>query len=166
MSETFSASLQTRIIAVSDFDRQSAIANKICPEQKIVTIHNGLDFSQYDFYSREEARSKLQLDNSKKYFGTIASFYDTKGHKYLIEAVKLLKDNKSSVVDKGQWILIGDGPNLESIKKLIINYGLENYLKILKPTNEDWKYLPAMRLQRSQATSLIQTGISCSSLML
>jgi glycosyltransferase involved in cell wall biosynthesis len=143
MSETMATSLQTKIITVSDFDRQSAIAKKVCSEKKMVTIHNGLDFSQYNFYSQEEARTKLELDNNKKYFGTIASFYDTKGHKYLVEAIKLLKDNKSSLLDKCQWILIGDGPNLEIIKKLVREQGLEKYIKILPPTNEDWKYLKA-----------------------
>jgi glycosyltransferase involved in cell wall biosynthesis len=143
MSEMFSTGLQTRVIAVSDFDKQSALANKICPAQKIITIHNGLDFSQYNFQSQAEARAKLNLNNDKKYFGTIASFYDTKGYKYLIEAIKLLKDNKSSLLTKSQWILIGEGPNLESIKKQIADYGLTAKITILKPTNEDWKYLPA-----------------------
>lgn len=143
MSEMLSTSLQTRIIAVSEFDKQSALTNKICPENKIVTIHNGLDFSQYAFYSREEARAKLQLDNSQKYFGTIASFYDTKGYKYLVEAIKILKDNKSSLIDKCRWVFIGEGPNLETVKKQIADYGLTEKIIILKPTDEDWKYLKA-----------------------
>ena len=88
LSEQFSTTLQTMIIAVSNFDRQSAIDNNICDQRKIFTVHNGINVEEYNFYDRDIARQKLNLSNDKKYFGTIASFYNTKGHKYLIEAVK------------------------------------------------------------------------------
>lgn len=142
-AERFGTGLENLIITVSDFDKQSAIQNKICPEFKMFTIHNGINAKDYDFYSREEARHKLNLDNNKKYFGTIASFYKTKGHEFLIEAIKNLQDNKSSLLNKHQWILIGEGPELDNIKKLVNNNQLSNYIKFIKPQDNDWKYLLA-----------------------
>jgi len=142
-AEKFGTGVENLVITVSDFDKQSAIQNEICPESKMQTIHNGINAKDYNFYDREEARKKLNLDNNKKYFGTIASFYKTKGHEYLIEAIKELEKNKSSLLNNHRWILIGEGPELDNIKELIKNNKLNNYIKIIKPQDDDWKYLPA-----------------------
>ena len=143
MSEAFSTGIQNLIITVSDFDRQSAIKGNVCPAGKMFTIHNGLDFSKYEFFSKEEARQKLHLDKDKKYFGTIASFYDSKGYRYLLEAIKKLKDSNSPLLTNHRWVWIGEGINLNYFKKLVEDNGLEKYIEIVKPTNKDWQYLKA-----------------------
>ena len=131
MSEKFSTNLQHAVITVSEFDKQSAIDNKICSPHKMFVVHNGLDFSKYDFLTREQAREELKLDYKTKYFGTIGSFYETKGYKYLIEAIKLLKNENSPLLKKHQWILIGDGPEKEDIVKRISDAQLQNFIKII-----------------------------------
>ena len=143
ISETFSTALQSLVIAVSDFDRQSAVDAKLVSPEKIITIHNGLNPGYYSFLDKNEARTKLGLSSGKKYFGTIASFYASKGYPYLIEAVKILRDNNSSLLKNHQWILIGEGPELNDINKLINQYDLSDCIKIIPPQNDDWKYLPA-----------------------
>lgn len=142
-SEKISTNIEHAIITVSEADKQSAIDNQITYEQKIITIHNGLDIDNIHFYSREEALAKLNLNKDKKYFGTIASFYKTKGHTYLIEAVKILREEDSPLLKNYQWILIGDGPEMDNIKKLIASNNLENYFKMLGTKNQAYKYLPA-----------------------
>ena len=142
-SEKFSTSIQHAIITVSNFDKQSAIDNKVCSPHKMFTVHNGLDFSQYDFLNREQAREKLGLDYDHKYFGTIGSFYTTKGYTYLVAAIKLLVDEQSELLKNHKWIFIGDGPEEKNIKKQIADNQLENYIKIISPQDNDWKYLKA-----------------------
>lgn len=152
-SERFSTGIQHAIITVSEFDKKSAVDNKICSPHKMFTIHNGLDFSHYDFLNREQAREKLNLDYNKKYFGTIASFYKTKGYNYLVEAIKLLADDqpkadpplagKSKILNGHQWIFIGAGPEEKEIKQKIKENNLEEYIKIIEPEDNDWKYLKA-----------------------
>ena len=141
--ETISTTLQTAVITVSDFDKTSAIAQKICPDYKMFTIHNGLDFSEYHFFTKDEARKKLGLDNHKFYFGTIASFYPVKGHSFLLEAIKLLKDDHSALLNNARWALIGDGPDLDKIKKLADSYQLNDFVKFIKPEGQDSQYLKA-----------------------
>lgn len=141
--ETISTALETAVITVSKFDKTSAIAQKICPEYKMFTIHNGLDFSEYNFLDKEEARQKLGLDKNKFYFGTIASFYPVKGYVYLLEAIKLLKEDHSALLNTARWVLIGDGPDLDKIKKLADEYQIKDYLKFVNSSGEDWKYLKA-----------------------
>jgi len=142
-SEKISTSLENVIITVSEADRQSALDNKIGYEKKLITIHNGIDIDNTNFYDRDTALKKLGLDKHKKYFGTIASFYKTKGYEYLIEAVKILSEAKSSLLDTYQWILIGDGPELENIKQLISSNNLNKYFKLLGSKDNAYKYLQA-----------------------
>lgn len=146
ISEKISTGLQNAVITVSDFDKQSAIKNKICKPNKMVVIHNGLDFSKYDFLSREVAREKLGLNYDKKYFGTIASFYTTKGYFYLIEAIKLLVNQPEAdllLAGNHQFIFIGAGPEEENIRAEVKKNNLEQYIKIISPQDNDWKYLKA-----------------------
>lgn len=143
ISETISTSLQTMILTVSEHDRQSAAQNKVCPEGKMITIHNGVNPVDYGFLTKEKAQEALGLDKDKKYFGTIASFYTTKGHTYLIEAIQILKDQKSSLIKNCQWVLIGDGPELANIRTKAQEAGVEDNIKFVEPKDNDWQYLKA-----------------------
>ncbi len=143
MSEKFSTAVENAIITVSDYDKQSAIEHKICPAHKMFTIHNGLDFNKYNFLSAEDAKKELNLDENKTYFGTIASFYKTKGHTYLLEAIKILAEEKSELLNTHHWVLIGDGPEQKNIEELITKYNLAKFITIITPKNNDWKYLKA-----------------------
>jgi len=140
-SEKIAASIEHIILTVSEADRQSAIDNKITYSEKLITIHNGIDVDNYNFYDRSTALEKLSLDKNKKYFGTIASFYKTKGYTYLVEAIKLLKDEKSPLLDNHRWVLIGDGPEIDNIKKQIVDNALDDYFKLLGSKDEAYKYL-------------------------
>jgi len=142
-SEKIAAAFQYLIIAVSETDRQSAIDQQICNPNKIFTVHNGLNFDKYNFYSKEEARNKLNLSADKKYFGTIASFYETKGYEYLVEAIKILRNKQSQILKNYQWVLIGEGPNLEKIKKQVADNNLSPYIKFIPAQDNDWKFLKA-----------------------
>lgn len=142
-SETFSTGLQNLIIAVSKHDKASAIENKICHPNKIFVVHNGINQADYHFLDRNQAQTKLQLDSKKKYFGTIASFYSTKGHHYLIEAIKMLKDKNSPLLQDHVWMLIGSGPEQKKLEQQINDYHLSSLIKIIAPQNNDWQYLKA-----------------------
>ncbi|MDP2812113.1 MAG: glycosyltransferase family 4 protein [bacterium] len=146
ISETISTSIQNAVIAVSEADRQSAIKHKITSERKIFTIHNGLDFDKYNFYEKEKALTELGLDKNKKYFGTIAGFYETKGYTYLIDAIKELKNNQWPEFTKYFWIFMGDGPIKEKISKQILEAGLEDKIKIIDSQNDAFKYLKAFEI--------------------
>lgn len=143
LAETFAAGLQTRIIAVSAYDKQSAIANKICAPQKITVIHNGVNEGTYNFLSKEKAQVSLKLDPRYKYFGTLASFYKAKGYNYLLEAIKMIKAESPSFLEKYRFVFIGEGPELADSKKYINENNLSTYVKITRPSDEDWKFMKA-----------------------
>lgn len=142
-SEKISTSIQQIVITVSEADKQSAIDNKITYDRKLVTIHNGIDIDNTKFYDRTEALEKLTLDKNKKYFGTIASFYKTKGYPYLIGAIKILALENSPLLDNYRFVLIGDGPEMDNIKNLALEKGVNKYLHFLGTRDKAYQYLKA-----------------------
>jgi len=99
-----------KIICVSEYDRQIAIKNKIACEKKLITIHNGIDIKNINFLSKEEAQNKLINKTSPLVIGTIAEWTKNKGLKYLLKAIKRIKNKRIDV------ILIGSGENPDKEK--------------------------------------------------
>lgn len=116
-----------KIICVSEHDRKIAVGNNIAPAQKLATIHNGIKIDFYDFYSRHEARKKLGLGEEDFVVGTIGEFTKNKGHRYLIEAAKNLKNLK--------FVIIGFGEDEQYLRNKIKSADLENrfFIETSKP---------------------------------
>lgn len=116
-----------KIICVSEHDRKIAIGNNIAPAEKLVAIHNGIKPDYYKFYSRNEARNNLGLNEKDFVVGTIGEFTKNKGHRYLIEAAENLKDLK--------FVIIGFGEDEEYLRNKIKEGKLEGrfFIETKKP---------------------------------
>jgi glycosyltransferase involved in cell wall biosynthesis len=119
-AEKFTSKFKDKIICVSEFDYQTALAQKICPKEKLVMIHNGI--GEINFLSRQESREKLNLPNNKFIIGSIGNLYKTKGFEYLIEATKKLIDEEIKI----STVIIGEGRERKNLTELIKKYKLEN----------------------------------------
>lgn len=128
--EKKSAKWKDIIIVNNKHDFEQAQNLKIKPRQQLTLIYNGLDVYKMDFLPREEARLKLfeklsknhgQIFQAKTIIGTIANLYPTKGISNLILAAEQFKDNKEII-----FIIIGDGPLMESLKLKVKSLNLEN----------------------------------------
>lgn len=117
LAEFLTARLKDDIICVSEFDRQTAIKKYLLPKRSLVTIHNGINVNALEFYDTRTAREilsekiKHELPHNLKIIGTIGNLYETKGHRYLIEAMKDVPD--------ALCIIIGEGPQRESLEQLL-----------------------------------------------
>lgn len=156
-TEKMTALIKDKIICVSEFDRQTAIKHHICPENKLLTIHNGI--SRPEFLNREEARAQLfaktaapSIENPIM-IGTIANFYKNKGLPYLIEAIYLLI-NKYNLPIMGA--IIGDGKLRPEIENIIGNYGLQERIILTGRIDNPEKYLKAFDIY---ACSSIKEGL-------
>ena len=106
-----------KIICVSEYDKQIAIKNKIAPEKKLITIHNGIDIKNINFLSKEQAQKKLINKTSPLVIGTVSEYTKNKGLKYLLKAVKNL-DLKFDLILIGS----GENPDKEKMNKLTEEY--------------------------------------------
>jgi len=137
----FAAIFQDKIICVSGYDYNLALQYDICEPEKLVKIHNGIN-PDMKFLSRKEAREnlKLKIQNSKyneKYpwIGSIGRLVKEKNYETFINAAKLVKNS--------YFFIIGDGPELNNLKSLILNFKLSDRFLIIPPTGDDAQYLKA-----------------------
>ncbi len=135
-----------KIICVSEFDRQATIKNKIAPEKKLITIHNGIDTDEMVFLSREEARNKIfrksrfqESSNSDNLIiGTVGEFTKNKGQKYLIDAISHTVYPISCIT-----IIIGWGEEKSNLKSQISKLGLEDKIFLIEGLSPAMQYLKA-----------------------
>ncbi|MFW6271973.1 MAG: glycosyltransferase family 4 protein [Desulfosalsimonas sp.] len=92
-----------RIITVSDYDRALALKTGLCPEKKIITIHNGMpDTNSF---------SEPGLNRNPVRITMVARLDEQKDHATLFSALSNLKDYNWSLD------LIGDGPKEQTLRK-------------------------------------------------
>ncbi len=129
-----------QIICVSEYDKQIAIKHKLAPEEKLTTIHNGIDIEKLTFFPKEEAQKKLLGHTSPLVIGTIAEWTRNKGLIYLIKATQTLKLKK----EKFDLILIGSGenPDKEKMYNYDKKYNLDN-VRLIEFIPKAIKYLKA-----------------------
>lgn len=127
-AEKITALLKDKIICVSEYDKQTAIKKNIAPENKLITIHNGLE--SIEFYPQEEAREKLtkfmpelKTKKDKIWLGVIGGLYKTKGYEFLIESANaLINKHKLPII----LIIIGEGEERVRLEKLVDKYNLKH----------------------------------------
>lgn len=99
----------SRVITVSDALKQSLVAIG-APEQRIHTLHNGVDNSLFRSLDQNECRTELGLDQDARVVLSVGNLVNLKGHDLLIDVLPLLDDDY-------QLLIVGDGPmrsNLEA----------------------------------------------------
>lgn len=90
--------------------------------QEFSVIPNSVNTNLFfpDTLLREQQRQQLKIESTTFLAGMVARFSPQKGHHYLIEAVRLLKERH---VD-GKFVLIGIGDLENEIRALVKRYGL------------------------------------------
>ncbi|MCK4553947.1 glycosyltransferase [Candidatus Parcubacteria bacterium] len=160
-AEKFTALFKDKIICVSEFDRQTAIKEKICNPKKLTTIHNGI--KPINFLSKDDTRQKLSsIMNKSTIFnlqssitiGTIANLYPTKGLEYLVQAIYILITNYQLPITT---IIIGEGEERKNLEDLIAQFNLKSNVILTGKINNAAKLLPAFDIY---ACSSVKEGLS------
>ena len=103
-------------VTVSNFNKGEMI--KACGEHmrdKIHIIHCGIDSEVFLPVEKKKRKGPLRII-------CVASYEEVKGHKYLVEACRLLRERGIDFVCD----LIGDGPVREQVKKQIADLNLQD----------------------------------------
>ena len=108
--ERVMARFSDQILTVSEFDRQLALKAKVGDEETVLTIHNGMpevSSNRVSFTQSDQIRLIM-----------VARFEVPKNQKFLLEAL--------AKVETKNWELelVGDGPTLESARKLAAQLGI------------------------------------------
>lgn len=109
--------LASRIIAVSEFDRQLALEARITTEDRIVTVHNGMPDRPPDLRA-EPDRTPVRLV-------MVARFGRQKDHGTLLRALAGLQHHP------WELDLIGDGPLMAEMELLAASLGIGGRVRFL-----------------------------------
>jgi len=125
--EKYLGYLTNKVIAVSGSERDLALQHNIVPNNKIITLYNSIDPSDFDDFSYENrVPEKLKNKDSEIILGTVGRLYYQKDPLTLIRSFKIINTKFPNT----KLIIVGDGP-LESVCiKLIRELGLDNKIEL------------------------------------
>lgn len=130
------------LAGVSNAVRDDLRASTWCiPHERIITLYNSIDMQSAEnrLYSRAEARNALGVPPDAFVFGHIGRLAPEKDQKNMLEAFALLKPH----MPQAKFLLIGDGPLEQELKKLTVELNLQNDVIFTGFVAEAQRYLRA-----------------------
>ena len=122
----WTARFADRLIAVSEDVRRFHATHTGVPQEKLVTIENGVDVHR--FAGLEAAgravRKELDLDNAALVFGVIGRLTPPKDHSTFLRAAALVLQK----VPQARFLIVGDGPLRKDLESQAQQFGLGNAL--------------------------------------
>lgn len=135
-----------RVIAVSDEIREDLIRHDAIDAPKISVIHNAIDLRRVDTeLSREQARARLGVSEEQLLIGCVGRLEQQKGHRFLLEACSLLKDD-GDLWPRLRVIVAGDGRLREELEKQAEALGLASSVRFLGTRHDVPEILRALDL--------------------
>lgn len=169
--EKIAFALCSKIIVISKFDQQRVIDLNLAPARKLTLVPLTIDPEALNFLPREEAKQRLVARimpdslrstrfgehgtkenkgdlaihyplSTDHLIGTIANFYPTKDLPTLIEAARIVVQQKP----EAKFVIIGDGPLRQSLELRIKNQELSDNVFLLGSIENASKLLPGLDL--------------------
>lgn len=108
-------------------------------KNEFMVIHNAikLDNFLFDEIEREKIREKYGIKDDEILLGHIGRISKEKNHKFLINLVQKLSDEKYKL------LLVGTGPDEKKIKKIVNKYNLNNRIIFVGNRNDANKFYNA-----------------------
>lgn len=139
--EKIAAPFCDKIICISDAEKQSALDKKICKEDKLQVIFNGVDIEAYENEVHGAVKRKdLNIPEDAFVVGMVGRISPQKAPDVFVKMAKHVKDE----VPNAHFIIVGNGNQEDEIRKyaedndfsnsLHITGWVDNPIKFLTPT--------------------------------
>lgn len=124
LNQILNESLTDKIIATSELAKENLVKQGI-HEGLIETVLNGVDgFKEIEDEEKNKLREKYNIKKEDITIGYLARVEELKGHHFLIEAVRILKDRNYNKQLK--FLIMGSGAYEETAKELVKSLALED----------------------------------------
>lgn len=136
--ERMAAPFCDRIICISDSEKQSALAKKICKENKLQVIFNGVDIEAYE--GREHGtitRRDLNIPEDSFVVGMVGRLSPQKAPDVFIKMAKLVKDS----IPSAYFLMVGSGEQETEIKRYAEANGFLDRLQITGWVDDPMSYI-------------------------
>lgn len=125
--EKIAAPFCDKIICISDAEKQSALNKKICREDKLQVIFNGVDIESYENGVRGAIKRKdLNIPEDAFVVGMVGRMSPQKAPDVFVKMAKQVKDE----VPNAHFIIVGNGNQEDEIRKYAEDNGFSNSLHI------------------------------------
>lgn len=155
--ERFLARMTDYIIAISDYEKESAIDNHICKSEKIQVIYNGIDLDSYDqeVSSDHIMKADLGIPENAYIIGCVGRLSKQKSPDVFIKAASKIKKK----ISQAYFLMVGNGDEQEETEQLITELGLQDCVHITGWVDNPMEYVmlfdQAMLLSRWEGFGLV-----------
>jgi len=127
IAERISARITDKIITLTPKGIKQQLEHKIGNKKKYISIHSGIEIEKFKDASinREVFRKKLGIAEKDIVIGVVARLVPVKGHRYLLETMKLMESESLKL------FIIGDGPLRGELEYQAIESGIEKNVVFL-----------------------------------
>ncbi|MDP3113407.1 MAG: glycosyltransferase family 4 protein [Candidatus Cloacimonadaceae bacterium] len=140
-AERLLASISTRIIAISEQQRDELIKFRICPKEKTRIIHLGFDFSKITHSASDVGAFKAaySIASNHKFIAFVGRLTAIKNPHQFIKIASAVLESRQDVV----FAFVGDGEMAEELKKEVRRLGFQEniiftgFIQDLKPLYAD-----------------------------
>ena len=125
----------SRVIAVSENARRHHIKYGHIPEEKIITLYNGIDpsaFQPLDENARREKRNSLNVPENAFVFLTVAVLREPKGIQYMLEAMPQIVKS----APHAHYLIVGEGDHGKILKKITASLQIEEHITFAGQRND------------------------------
>ena len=130
----FSRKFATHYMCCSEVAGVWQFGKKMYSENKVIKLNNAIDLKKfyYDKKVNENLRKELNISNDTCVIGNVGRLVKTKNQDFVIDIFnEFLNYNDNSVL-----LLVGQGPDLEHIRKKIVNLKIEEKVMLLGQRND------------------------------
>lgn len=122
VNKILNESLTHKIIATSELAKENLMKQGIS-KNLIETVLNGTDgYNEISHAEKNELRKKYNLSENDIVVGYLARIEELKGHKYLIDAAKIIHDKDK----RFKFLIMGSGAYEETAKNMVKDLNLED----------------------------------------
>lgn len=121
-SEKFNYRYCDRIVSVTDKLKDELVRLYSIPENKIHVINNGANTDVFKPLDLEQTKSRLKLENSKKYVCFVGNLAAWQGVEFLIRASPLILEK----CPDARFLIVGDGVMKDSLMKITLELRLSD----------------------------------------
>lgn len=146
-----------KILCVSNFEKKSALLNRICNPKKLEVILNGVDIPHLDkaIANSTVTKTSLNIPENAYIVGMVGRISEQKAPDVFVEAARIIKNS----IPQAFFIIVGNGPDQELIEKKIESLDLGDSFLITGWVNNPLDYLAlfdqALLLSRWEGLPLV-----------
>lgn len=135
-------SLDDAVIAVSDVVAVAEVERAGAKQDKVITVHNGLDVAEFKAEASPTMREGLGLGADDLVVGTVGRLQPVKAHQSLLAMVAELAPRWPQL----RLVIVGDGPLRSDLEQLVMTYNIRGHVHFTGTRRDVAAILPTFDL--------------------